>query len=234
MFLKYQDPISTRLRDDDAESDAGGGSDAPTVESLSAQLEAATEALRTVEGIKQENDRLNGKIIEANKHKKAAEKQAEDEARKTAEAEGNYKQLFESSEKTNETLRQENEEIRSTGAKKDINNQALKMASNLAEGHNIGILSGLMAKRLKVVDKEVRIVDENGNLTVSTLSDLEDEFRSSAVYASLVKGNQSSGGGATGSDSGSGATATMKRSDWNALGQNKKSKFLRDGGKLED
>lgn len=47
-----------------------------------------------------------------------------------------------------------------------------------------------------MAEGQVRITDESGKLTVSSLADLQKEFETSPRYASLVRGSQAGGGGA--------------------------------------
>ena len=53
-----------------------------------------------------------------------------------------------------------------------------------------------------MVDNDVRVLDGNGNLTVSTVEELTNAIKSE--YPFLVDGSQAAGGGANGSSSGAG------------------------------
>jgi len=71
-------------------------------------------------------------------------------------------------------------------------------------------------------------------LTVSTLDDLSKEFSGSARFASLIKGNQSSGGGAAGGSNSGSAAKEMNRADFDGLDPVAKMKFIKDGGITTD
>jgi len=233
MFLKYQQPINRRFRaEDDGAGGEGGAS--PTIEELTARLDELTPKAKHADELAAENERLNAKIQEANKHKKNAEREVAEAARKKAEDDGNFEQLFQSSQNENQTLRDQLEGMQKTTEKKEIGSTALKVAANLAEGHNVDLMSGFIAKRLKIVDDAVKVVDEKGNLTVSTLAELENEFRGSARFESLIKGNQSSGGGANGGSNDSGAAKTITRAEFDALSQTDRKKYSVSGGKVTD
>lgn len=193
------------------------------------------EQLAQFEAIKAENERLNAKIAEANKHAKAAERQAAEEARAKAEAEGNFEQLFQSSEKERQTIQQQLEDLQNNISREKVSNQAMKIASELAEGVNVELLSEFVARRLKVVDNIVKVIDDSGNLTVASIDDLKKEFANSARYSSLIAGNKSSGGGASGGVNSSGATAqTITRAEFNALNPVSRMKHIKSGGKVTD
>jgi outer membrane murein-binding lipoprotein Lpp len=210
---------------------AGGASNTPTVEELQAQLDSMTG----------ERDSLNGKVGEllsetkkAKQERRDADAAANETARKKAEADGNHEQLYKSAMTENEALRTENTSMRHANETKDVSQAALKIAGELAEGENIGLLSEFIGKRLKYAEDGVKVTDDSGNLTVSSLSDLAKEIAGSARFASLIKGNKSSGGGAAGGSSGGGASKEMTRAEFNALDPVAQSKFSKDGGKLVD
>lgn len=192
------------------------------------------EQLAQLEAIKQENERLSQKIEEANKHKKEAERIARETERKKAEAEGNYEQLYKSSEQERTDLMTQLEQFKSSVANERKNTAALKIASELAEGHNIDLLAEQVSKRLKYVDGDLKVVDLAGNLTVTTLDDLKKEFSGSARFSSLLKGNKASGGGAAGGASSGGAAQTINRADFDALDPSSRMKFVKSGGKIVD
>ena len=72
-------------------------------------------------------------------------------------------------------------------------NVAMKLAAEIADGANAELLSEFIGRRLKFHDDGVKVTDNSGNLTVSSLSDLKTEFQNDARYSALLKGNQSSG-----------------------------------------
>lgn len=200
------------------------------------QPNPADEIKAQLEAIQAENARLQAKLAEANKHAKAAEREREEAARKKAEAEGNYQQLFQSSEKERESLAAQLAEFQGRIANKEVRETALKMAGELADGANIELLAEFITRRLKFTDEGIKVIDDSGNLTVSKLDDLKKEFSGSARYASLIKGRQSSGGGASGgANSGGGAASEMiSRAEFDALDPVARMKFVKRGGKITD
>jgi len=203
--------------------------DAPAISpETQAQLDSITE-------IKLENERLTAKIEEANKHNKAAETEAKRLAREKAEAEGNFKQLFESSEAERKQLQSQLQGMADQSASEKGNTAALRLAMDLAGSENDAVLlADYIAKRLKFVDNVLKVTDDSGNLTVSTVDDLKKEFANSVRFSSLLKGNQSSGGGAAGGSKGGGASPSITRSEFDSLDSIARMKFVKNGGKIND
>lgn len=205
--------------------DAGGGGD------LVAQL-AALQAER--DAVLAKNNELLGEVKKFKSTARETAAQLEAEARAKAEAEGNYQQLYESSEKERSTLQEQLESMNASIQKKEISQASFKLASELADGANIDLLSEFVMRRLKFTDEGIKVTDEAGNLTVSSLDDLKNEFKGSARYASLIKGNQSSGGGAAGGSEGGGAAKVKTRAEFDALTQPQRLEFVKSGGKVKD
>lgn len=149
-----------------------------------------------VSGLKRQRDELLAEKKAEQERRRAAEEQAQREADERARAEGNYQQLFESSQAELDRERNSLAELRRTVEQRDINLAATRVASAIADGPNAEILAEFISRRLKVAEGQVRITDESGNLTVSTIADLQKEFETSPRYASLVRGSQAGGGGA--------------------------------------
>lgn len=205
-------------------------------EKLEKALKSVDALTASAAELKTENARLAAKVAEANKHTKAAEKAAEDATKKKAEDDGNFEALFKSSEADRELLQTENDELKNKSAKEKVSSEALRIAGSMAEGENIGLLASFLEPRLKYSDGSVKVTDNNGNDTISTVEDLQKEFTGSARYASLLKGNKSSGGGAPpgGSNNGGAGNKTMKRVEFDALGAVERADFMKKGGTLTD
>jgi len=187
-----------------------------------------------IDAMKTKNDQLLGEV----KTNKQQRREADDATRiakeEKARKDGDFEQLFNSSEEKNKATQTELDSLRSGIATEKRNMSAIKMAGELAEGANAELLSEFIAPRLKYTDEGVKVLDSNGQLTVSTLEDLKTEFQGNSRYASLLKGNQAGGGGANGGK-GSGATdKTLTRTEFDALNPSKKMEFAKSGGSVID
>lgn len=196
---------------------------------MQSQLEAATNEK---ESIKSHADKLLDEVKASKNAKREAESQAQAIARDKALKEENFKQLFESSEEQRNTLETQLNKLQGNISQEKVNNAAMKIAAELADGANAEILSEFVARRLKFTDEGLKVTDADGNLTVSSLSDLNQEFASNAKYKSLVRGNQASGGGANGGGGSAPENKQMERAAFEGMGSAKQMKFIQDGGKL--
>lgn len=213
-------------------ADGGEGGESGS-DDLAKQLEAL-KAER--DALLNKNNELLGESKKAKAARREAERLAQEEAKRKAEAEGNYQQLYESSEKQRADLQAQLEELTGNVHKKEVNNTAMKLAVALNPLNDAAAedLAFHISKRLKYTDDGIKVTDEAGNLTVSTPDDLKNEISGSARFSHFLKGNQSSGGGAAGGSSSGGAAKVMNRADFDALDPVAKSKFMKDGGKLTD
>ncbi len=90
-----------------------------------------------------------------------------------------------------------------------VKSEALKLASSLSDNeHNQAILQMLIEKRLTAENGQVKVVDDLGNATISTIADLKNEISTSGKFDSLITGTKASGVGATGQ--GTQGTKTLK------------------------
>jgi alanyl-tRNA synthetase len=224
------------IKMDEAGNDGGkggaGGAGDDALKALQGKLDTLQKQFDDSQA---DNQRLTAKIGEANKHAKKAEKEAADKAKANATASQDYEQLFKSSEAERVASDERYDSLVANTAKKEEKIAALKMAGELSEGVNAELLSDYIARRLKYTEDGIKVLDETGNLTVSTPDQLKTEFSGSARFGSLLKGNQSSGGGASGGANGGGTTGkTISRADFDALDATARMKHVKDGGKIID
>lgn len=220
---------------DDGEGGSGGGGSgeggegSPSVEDLQSQLNAISEER---DKLKAHSETLLSEAKAAKNAKREAEAKAQAEAEAKAKEAGDHEQLYKSAtEKLNATL-SELEEVKGGIANEKRNTAALKLATELADGANAELLSEFIARRLKYTEEGLKVTNSGGELTVSSLDDLKNEFKSDARYAALLKGNQSSGGGAAGGSNGGSAAKTLNRAEFEALNQKERMDFTKSGGKV--
>lgn len=149
-----------------------------------------------VTGLKRKNEELLAEKRASDERRRAAEEEARRKEEERLAAEGNFKQLYESSQTKTAEWEQRYSQLEQSIHQRDINLAATRIATAIADGDNADILKEFIAKRLKVAEGQVRVTDDSGNLTVSALVDLQREFETSPRYASLVRGSQAGGGGA--------------------------------------
>lgn len=202
-----------------------------TIEEMQAKL---AEATKSIESLTKHNEELFGETKAAKAQKRAAEEEIEAERIRLAKKKGDHEQLYNSSQEQNKVLQDRLDGLELKISTKERDNVSLGLATELAEGANIRLLSKFISPRLKYTDEGVKVLDDNGGLTVSSIEDLKTEFKNNADFKSLLKGNQSSGGGASGGANSGGATKTLNRADFAALNAVAAMKFIKDGGTVTE
>ena len=164
-------------------------------ENQETQVSAEVEQLMADNAaMKAKMDELLTEAKKAKQAKRDIESETQSERERIAKEKGDYEQLHKSSQERYESTVAELESLRGTIAQEKKGNVAMKLAAEIADGANAELLSEFIGRRLKFHDDGVKVTDNSGNLTVSSLSDLKTEFQNDARYSALLKGNQSSGG----------------------------------------
>jgi len=231
MFLKYQQPMARKFRAEQAEG--GDGESVKAEKEKNGDIEAIHAQL---EQLSQENARLSAKINEANKHKREAEKAAEDAARKRQEDEGDYQQLYKSLQDERKRDLEERHSLEQQLTAVRVSEVASKIALRLNPIEAAADdLNRKIASRLKFTEDGVKVLDKSGELTVSTLDQLTEELRGSADVSYMLKGIQSSGGGASSGSGSGGAAQTITRSEFEQLDPAKRMEVSKasSAGKIE-
>ena len=159
-----------------------------------------------IAAIIEDNKRMKSKLNELLDETKGAKRKAREEAERAEELarqkalkDGDYEQLLKSSEEKNKSLAEKLAQIETSRERELIKNASLKLSAKLADGSNAELLSEFVKRRFKFVDGELKVLDESGNLTVSTPEDLENEIARNDRFKSLLRGSKATGGGASGS-----------------------------------
>lgn len=189
---------------------------------------------KQLESVKNKSDELLSETKKA-KQKAREEAEAKEQARlERAKKEGDFEQLLKSSEKQRTELHEQLEALRGKVSSEKIKTESLKLAAELADGHNAEILSEFIARRLKYTDDGLKVLDSNGELTVSRIEDLKNEFTNSEKYRSLLRGNKSSGGGAQGSGNSVPTTKQISRHSFDKMEPSAQMKHIKSGGTVVD
>ena len=197
-------------------------------EQLETKLNAETA------GLKAKVDELLGEKKRVQQEREDARREAKAEAEAKAQKENDYKQLFESQKEEADTLRATIDNMNAKMKSTQISAEAGKIASQLTKDvQRAELLSEKISQRLTIVDGELRVTDESGQLTVSTADELANTIRSR--YGFLVDGTQASGGGAARSDGrAEEKTKEISRSEFEGMAHNKRAEFFQSGGTVFD
>lgn len=202
--------------------------------------EVKSEVAPDIAKIMAENEALKAKHQELLDETKKAKRKAEEESRAHEEArrekqkkDGDYEQLYKSSEQKarelEDKIRAKDEERANEVAK----TEAMKLASQLADGYNAELLQEFIVRRIKYTEDGIRVLDSNGGLTVSSLTDLKAEFEKSDKFKSLLRGSKATGGGASGT--GGGATsASVDRKTFDSWNWQQRADHIKSKGTVTD
>jgi len=203
---------------------------------LQEKLQEFTQAQieEQVAGLKAKNEELLAEKRKAQQEKERIDAEAKSERERIAQENGQFKELYEAQKQETSQLRQTIEEMNQSFAQQKVRTEAQKLASSLTKDTaRASLLEKEISQRLQLVEGEVKVVDENGQLTVSTLDDLSATIKQS--YPFLVDGSQAQGGGAARSQGGADVGAReMSRDDFEQMDAVKKAEFMKSGGKLVD
>ena len=205
---------------------------------LQSEIESTIEAKvqerldQEVAGLKSKNDELLAEKKAIQKAKEEADAKSKQEQEKNAQENGQFKELYESQKAENESINLRLKEMIESQQRQTIKSEALRLASTLTKDvQKAKILEKEISQRLTLVDNEIRVTDDNGQLTVSSLDDLSAKIKTE--YSFLVDGIQAQGGGATRNIGGASVEIQeMSRSQFDELSQKERSAFVRGKGKI--
>ena len=206
---------------------------------LEAKIQALIESKQqefeeSTTGLKKKVDELLGEKKREAEKRREAEERAKQEATEKAKKENDFEQLYKSSEAERTALSEKLAGLQKTMTQEKVQGEAARIAAGLTKDTGkASLLSEQLSKRLAFTDEGLKVLDEQGNLTVSTLDDLTAQVKDR--YAFLVDGSPASGGGATRSQGGAGAEVKeMSRTDFSKAPPHKQMEFVKAGGKVID
>jgi len=199
-------------------------------ETLSKTLEE--KVAEEVQGLKAKNDELLAEKKAAQRAKEELDAKARTEKEKYAQENGQYQELYESQKAEANQLRQKIDEMNQQVVRQKVQSEASKIASSLTKDvSKAKLLEEKVSQRLTLLDGEVRVTDDSGQLTVSTLEDLVGSVRSEFPF--LVDGNQATGGGATRSQGRADVgIKEISRSEFDGMSQRERAQYVKEGGKV--
>lgn len=172
--------------------------------------EQATKDANDLEAMRKKSADLLDETKQAkHKAKEEAERLAKVEAEKALQS-GDHKQLLEIAQLERDKAIEEATQAKQSLEESTIAAINAKHAQEVSKfgltfdplnDHSLSDLSGRIKSRTKIIDGDIKVLDRNGDLTVSTLEQLKSEMIASGEVSHLIKGNQSSGGDASGGSS---------------------------------
>lgn len=155
-----------------------------------------------IERLRKHNETLLSEKKAETERRKAEQAEKDRLAEETARKKGDFETLEKSYQDKIVSLEQQISDIQAERNHDLIKSQSAKMAGQLSSNaHNQEILQMLIEKRLVAENGTVKVTDNNGNLTISTLDELVNEFKNGGKFDALIDGTKASGTGATGQNS---------------------------------
>ena len=172
-----------------------------------------------IQALKKKNTELLDEL-KSGKRKKAdeddaAKKAAEDKAREA----GDFKSMLTSAQEKIKALEDNRDDMIQKSNSQKIDQSVISLASKLCDGTNVDIMKQCLLPRLKVnAEGKVVVLDKSGGETVFSQDELVSSIQKDPTYASIIRGTQSKGGGATGGNtSGAGSDDTPKQNTLDKL-----------------
>ena len=187
-----------------------------------------------VAGLKAKNDELLAEKKAAQRAKEELDAKARADEERYAKENGQYQELYESQKSEAEGLRKKIEEMNQLATRQKVQSEAIKIATTLTKDvAKAKLLEEKLGQRLTLLDGEVRVTDDSGQLTVSTVDDLVTNIKNDFPF--LIDGNQATGGGATRSQGRADVgNRQISRNEFDSLGQGARAQFIKEGGRVYD
>lgn len=182
-----------------------------------------------IERLKQHNEKLIGEKRQRDEAARQAQAERERIEQEAAKKNGDYEALEKSYQEKLQARENELNELYKQRDAQSINGESQRLASQLADTPtNQRLLQRFIKDRLSVVDGQVKVVDEQGQPSASTIDDLAHEFRTSGIYDSLLTGTRGSGTGGNGTGSkGAKPVSEYTEAEMVQLAQTNKDEFNR-------
>lgn len=193
-----------------------------------AWYEENLDKVASFDSVVAKKDQLLKEVKQTKSEREAAKQEAARVAEEKAKKDGDWDKLLANSKEREESLAKELESIKYTNRQERVNNAALRIASNLAEGENVELLSDFIGRNLD------KLADDTGVLSADVLKEVQEDFANNTKYKSLLRGSKATGGGATGNTRSATQASIMKRADFDQLDQYSRGQFFTNGGKLTD
>jgi hypothetical protein len=196
-----------------------------------AQLAALQESIRKLE---EKNREL---IAEKGEAKSAAQKAAEEAARKSGDIEALEKSW---QQKMDAAIKERDDKLQSyqvTISQMTAGQAASKLSAEISIPGSADVLMPHIERRLKTEitadGAVVRVLDKAGKPSAMSVDDLKKEIMEDKAFAPLIIGSMANGAGSPGGKGDAGAK-TMQRAAFDKMPPADQMKYIKEGGKVAD
>ena len=157
------------------------------------------DGLPDTSGLEKKRDELLNESKTAKQRAKELEAELQELKDKKAQEANDFKSLYESEKNKRAEIEAKTQELNKVLGDKELGLTLSEFEKIAADGASKP-LKHYVKSRLRYDDGQVRVLDENGNLTDMSIEDLQNEIKQDTAFSSLLKSDKGSGGGAGGSD----------------------------------
>lgn len=186
------------------------------------------ETIEKLPGLISKNQELLKETKQAKEKEANARKEADRIAQEKAIKEGEFEKLWQTAKEELENERKEKQELKKAQRNEKIENMSLKVAKDLADGHNITILSKFVQESIS------KVAEETGELSSDVLEDIKKQYEQNEMFSSLMKGNKSVGGSAPGNTRSAGLDTKITRADFEKMSPDKQMEAITKGRQITD
>lgn len=187
------------------------------------------KAQNDLQAVAKKKDELLNETKVAKKAKEEATMLAQRAEQEKAAKDGEFEKLWQTAENNRKELEQKLLNMQKANRAEKVQVNALKIASELAEGDNVELLSDFISRNLD------KLAEDDGTLSVDVIKATKEEFANNMKFKSLLRGSKAAGGGATGNTSSAQVKSnTTDRATFDGWNSGKQMEFIKSGGKLVD
>ncbi len=197
----------------------------PEVNEVDQLKQQLADAQKAIEALASKKDELLKETKAAKEEKrKQAElvEQAKEAQLATAAKNGEFESLWKQAQEELQRERAQRDDDRKNTRKQTIENEAMKIAVDLAKDDKKAVL----LKRF-LADSLSNVADDYGQVEQDVLKSVRQQFETDELYAALRAGNMSVGGSAPGNNKSTGGTTqSMTRAEFNKIPIAKQSEYM--------
>ncbi len=194
-----------------------------------AWYEQNQEKIKSFDAVVAKKDELLKETKKAKADKQAADAETARMAEEKAHKDGEFEKLWKTAKQREDDLAKELQNIKNANRQDRIQNAALTIASKLAEGDNVELLSDFVSRNLD------KLADETGALSADVFEEVAKDFANNVKYKSLMRDSKSSGGSAPGNVRGAQSSSKeVDRAAFAKLKPEQQMKHITSGGTVTD
>lgn len=156
----------------------------------------------------------------AKREKTRIQQEQQEHEKKLAEKNGEFEKLWKTASQEKEQLMQQLKDIQNSNRQERLNNASMKIATELADGHNAELLSEFVKRNLE------KLAEDDGSVGDNVIEGVISEFKNNEKYSALLRGSKATGGGAPGNMRGQQEKTQLTKEEFSKLDTAKQMEFM--------